>query len=971
MIISASLVISIIALLVYSALLWVVAARNFNTRVSRFFSLYLIAMIVWSFGSLMIFASTNSEAALFWNRFMLLGSAFMPVAFFGFVQTFLMREKPRWLWFGIIVFIVIQVTNLLGLVIVSAQVADGRLTNEYGWMITPLSLNWVFFVGFSTFSLVQEYRQTKMFDEKNRIKYLLVTIIVIFTGSLTNATVLKYYPVDIGFNIISALMIAYAIFRYQLLDVNFVVRKSLLYSMFTVVIGATYFLVIFLITRIFNIVSETGLFILALGVAVLTAIAAQPLRVRAQNWIDKLFYREKYDANLMLQRLSLNMSTVLDLEKLTRMILDDVIATMHIANAGFFLRRGENGELHLMAQSGMKVKSLALNQQHPLVLYFKGERTVLTRFDFEVLPQFRALWKNEREDLVKLDADLFLPLRTKDGLVGIFAVGPKMSGLGYSQDDLLVLTALTSQMATSIENALLFTIEAGRRSQAETLQNVLSQLTSDLDLEQVLDNILINLETVIPYDSATVFLISKENMIAVSAHGFADVSQVIGHEYPFAHDTLFLEIQRTRSPVMISDVQSFVGFKGYAGTGDIKSWMGVPLIARGTVIGCLTLDSRTAGAYSQNDQADLAMAFASHASIAIENARLFRVEREQRQLAEALRDIGAVLSTTLDFDHVLDLLLDQVGRVVPYSVANIMLVENGRIRVARTRFHENLDPSVALMLKSSTFTISPTPNLFYLVDTALPLVIPSVPLNADWINSPVPVRSWVGAPVVDKGRVIACFSLASLTPEYYQKRHGELLSVFAGQAALALQNARLFAEIQLLAMTDDLTNTFNRRHLFDLGEREFSRAQRYNRPLSVVMLDIDDFKVVNDTHGHAVGDQILRMVAERCRANIREVDILGRYGGEEFTIVLPEAGVSEAFSIAERLRKHIAIMPMTTTAGPVKITISLGAAGLSADTPNLMKLIDCADIAMYEAKRSGRNAVCVYDEMKFDNQHER
>ncbi|HMN59862.1 MAG TPA: histidine kinase N-terminal 7TM domain-containing protein, partial [Anaerolinea sp.] len=268
MVISASLVISIIALVVYSALLWVVAARNFNTRLSRFFSLYLIAMIVWSFGSLMIFASTSPEAALFWNRFMLLGSAFMPVAFFGFVQTFLMRDKPRWLWFGIIVFLVIQVTNLLGLVIVSAHVVDGQLTNEYGWMITPLSLNWVFFVGFSTFSLVQEYRQTKLFDEKNRIKYLLVTIIVIFTGSLTNATVLKYYPVDIGFNIISALMIAYAIFRYQLLDVNFVVRKSLLYSMFTVVIGATYFLVIFIITRIFNIVTETGIFVLALGVAV-------------------------------------------------------------------------------------------------------------------------------------------------------------------------------------------------------------------------------------------------------------------------------------------------------------------------------------------------------------------------------------------------------------------------------------------------------------------------------------------------------------------------------------------------------------------------------------------------------------------------------------------------------------------------------------------------------------------------------
>jgi diguanylate cyclase (GGDEF)-like protein len=639
------------------------------------------------------------------------------------------------------------------------------------------------------------------------------------------------------------------------------------------------------------------------------------------------------------------------------------MATIHIGHAGFFLRHGEAGEFLLMAQAGMNLPPITLNCQHPLVMYFMESRTSLTRYESEILPQFRALWQNEREDLVRLDADLFIPLRTKGGLVGIFALGPKLSGLEFSPDDLWALGALATQMAAAIENALLFALEAGQRRQAETLQNVLSNLTSDLDLEQVLDNILSNLSTVLPYDSASVFLLNKDILLAVAGRGCPGADQAIGREFPLQEAEIFQEIQRVRTPLLVPDVAASPLLRRYLTSGEVRSWMGVPLIARGTVIGYLVMESRALGAYSRTDQADLAQAFASHASIAIENARLFRVEREQRQLAEALRDIGSVLSTTLDFDQVLDLLLDQVGRVVPYSVANIMLVENGRVRVVRTRFHESINPAVAQLLKTSTFSIAPAPNIYYLVDTALPLVVPSVSADADWITSPVPVRSWVGAPVVDKGRVIACFSLASLEPEYYQKRHSELLSVFAGQAALALQNARLFAEIQTLAMTDDLTNTFNRRHLFELGEREFSRAQRYNRPLSVVMLDLDDFKVVNDTHGHAVGDQVLRMVAERCRANIREVDILGRYGGEEFTIILPEAGITEAYNISERLRKHIAIMPMITTAGPVKLTISMGAAALTVDTPNLTKLIDCADIAMYEAKRGGRNAVCIYDEM--------
>jgi diguanylate cyclase (GGDEF)-like protein len=394
--------------------------------------------------------------------------------------------------------------------------------------------------------------------------------------------------------------------------------------------------------------------------------------------------------------------------------------------------------------------------------------------------------------------------------------------------------------------------------------------------------------------------------------------------------------------------------------------MGVPLISRGKITGFLSLASERPAAYTETEQANLVLTFASHAAIIIENARLFKVEREQRQLADALREIGVVLSTTLDFDHVLDLLLDQIGRVVPYSIANILLVENRAIRVARTRYSESLDPETAQLLKTSSFSISPAPNLFYMVDTALPLVISEVPLNAPWIESPVPVRSWVGAPVVIKGKVIACFSLSKLEPDYYRNRHTELLEVFAGQAALALQNAQLSTEIKKLAIQDELTGTFNNSQFLLLGEREFNRAQRYERPLSVIMFDLDHFKRLNDDYGHIIGDQVLRVVAERCKSNIREVDILGRFGGEEFAVVLPEAGPLDVQRISERLRRDIAKMPISTTAGPINLTISIGAASITSEIINFKKLIDCADYAVYQAKRRGRNNVYIYDETSIE-----
>ena len=186
------------------------------------------------------------------------------------------------------------------------------------------------------------------------------------------------------------------------------------------------------------------------------------------------------------------------------------------------------------------------------------------------------------------------------------------------------------------------------------------------------------------------------------------------------------------------------------------------------------------------------------------------------------------------------------------------------------------------------------------------------------------------------------------------------MAIFAGQVGLALQNARLFEEIQQLAMTDELTGISNRRFLTELGRREINRAQRFARPFSILFMDIDHFKVVNDTYGHAVGDQVLRFLAEYCQKNLREVDVFGKYGGEEFVVLLPETDTSEAVIIAERLRDKIKNEPIATTVGPLAITVSFGVASFSQAMHDFDMLLYQADMAMYAAKQAGRNQVCAY-----------
>jgi diguanylate cyclase (GGDEF)-like protein len=164
-------------------------------------------------------------------------------------------------------------------------------------------------------------------------------------------------------------------------------------------------------------------------------------------------------------------------------------------------------------------------------------------------------------------------------------------------------------------------------------------------------------------------------------------------------------------------------------------------------------------------------------------------------------------------------------------------------------------------------------------------------------------------------------------------------------------------EVQRLAITDSLTGLYNRRHFFELAEHELQRARRYRRSLSAIMLDIDHFKQVNDTYGHAVGDHVLKEVADSCRQAMRKEEVLGRYGGEEFVIMMPESNLVATCQVAERLRQSIAQKTIDTEVGPVMVTVSLGVITLDDECSTLETLLAGADQALYWAKRSGRNRV--------------
>ncbi|HQN43179.1 MAG TPA: histidine kinase N-terminal 7TM domain-containing protein [Anaerolineaceae bacterium] len=351
-----------------------------------------------------------------------------------------------------------------------------------------------------------------------------------------------------------------------------------------------------------------------------------------------------------------------------------------------------------------------------------------------------------------------------------------------------------------------------------------------------------------------------------------------------------------------------------------------------------------------------------------ESKRAMRELDDTRRLAEALRDTASALNSTLNLDEVFKLILDRVRMVVPADIAAVQQLDAEHKVAITTHAHDFSSQGLDATLIAEEFEIATTANLRQMVETRQPVWINDVPGDPDWkqMEGSEWIRSYLGAPILIKGQVIGFLGLTSAQPNFYCEEHAPRLMAFADQAAIAIENAQLYAEVQRLAVLDDLTGIYNRRAFFDLGQREVERALRTMRPMCALFLDIDHFKQFNDAYSYQTGDQVLRLLAECLKTHLREIDLVGRYGGEEFMVLLPEADLPSAMGVAERLRQQVQLIDLVTEHGKLSITISIGVATLplrADQQPGALRsyqvrdLIDDAGEALHLAKDAGRNCI--------------
>jgi HD-GYP domain-containing protein (c-di-GMP phosphodiesterase class II) len=450
-----STLITILATILYGVLFTLVAFSKPLNRLRKIFCFYLLAMSLWSVSAFLTISGLGY--VLNWFKGMTISPILMMLAIFFFVQElFGIRRKwaPYTVVYGVVIITITLFTNIM---VQSASLDQaGELQYQLGDFFPVLAAPGFSLILVCLNDLRLGFQHTHDSNQRDRIRYLTIGLAITVFAALINFTKYGKYPIDIAANGLTALLIAYAILRHHLLDIRLVIRIGLLYSITTAIFSAIYFLVISLVLNAFQLLSGSTVFVVSILVGTLSAFLLSPLRNLAQAWIDRIFYRDKYHAELMLERLSEKTTSLLDIEKITDLILTEITSTLHIAH-GAIIIKVEKGDFQVIAREGEKKPfPSGFRTDHPIITWMLRHEQPLHNRDLALEPLFKSMWKEENEELDEFNAEIFLPLRAKGDLIGVLALGKKLSSQPYSQDEQLLFSTLANQTAVAIENARLY-----------------------------------------------------------------------------------------------------------------------------------------------------------------------------------------------------------------------------------------------------------------------------------------------------------------------------------------------------------------------------------------------------------------------------------------------------------------------------------------------------------------------------------
>ncbi len=384
---------------------------------------------------------------------------------------------------------------------------------------------------------------------------------------------------------------------------------------------------------------------------------------------------------------------------------------------------------------------------------------------------------------------------------------------------------------------------------------------------------------------------------------------------------------------------------------EVGSKAAVPITQEGTVVGVLAAEGSVVRPVTSRTLS-LLSSFAEQLGVALRNASMFAELRRTHDELQVLFEAAKAVSGTLDTRTLLDSLVSVACRSFGYETGALLMVdpEGGDLTVeAAYGYGESV---LGTRLPGGVGLSG------WVAMSGSQLVVDDVSQDLRYYSADPRIRSELVVPLIAEGKVVGVFNVGSARLAAFGPRDLHLLATLASYAVIAIQNARLYEQARRLAVTDGLTELYNHRYFYEALERLFERSRRDVQPLALIMLEIDRFKHYNDTYGHKFGDHALREVAGLLRRGSRPSDIVARYGGDEFMVVLPGATKSAAMETAERLRRSVEAHPLVPSEGTIAtVTISVGVSAYPDDAQTVGALVEAVDQAQYVSKRLGGNRV--------------
>jgi diguanylate cyclase (GGDEF)-like protein len=615
--------------------------------------------------------------------------------------------------------------------------------------------------------------------------------------------------------------------------------------------------------------------------------------------------------------------------------------------------------------------SFSLDERPGYVPIIEGGACVVTGLDNPGLdPADRAAMVEWGEVSV-----LAMPLCFRgQGVVGCLTLVEKREGRRFTEEDRVLVELLAGPAAVAVRNARLFRLQQEQNRHLESLLHAAAAITSSVTLEDLLTQICrtatqaLRTEECVAYE----YDAGRDALLCRAFYGVRGTPPALDEAGVYYLDDYPSDREVLQSGEVVHTSVSDEGLPDDAHA-SMEAWgekacLDVPLIVEEERLGLLVLiETRNERVFGPAE-VELARALGKQAAIAIRHARLYRRGERQNERLAALLETSRVLVSSLDVDAV----LGEVRR----EVAGLFSVPGDEIGLLLRRGEAFVpfDPGV----RPSTGGDRSAVDLDETQRRAVATLLPALAEEDD--------RARLVVPFVSGHHAEGLLDLKAGEGEAFGSDELELLQVLGSQAAVALANAALYRTLERQAITDGLTGLYNHRHFYERLNQEIARAQRYGLPMSLLMIDIDDFKHFNDRFGHPAGDLVLTEVGRILNRDLRAgIDLAARYGGEEFAVVLPNTARDGAQVVGTRLARQLSALPgaappnaegavdvgeririsVAGTALPgvdddTRITVSIGAACFPGAAGGPGELVRNADKALYLAKRLGKNRVEVF-----------